>query len=127
MIAVAGAGTAVAASQGVFRDVEGNIGIDGSVLSPAYQGKLFTVEEIEQLELQGKARFSVNNPELACQGISLYFDTEAERQAYLTEAEPRLQAAHAATRAHPDEKDACTYFADSPQYVKNQFNDPSLP
>ncbi|MCD5352013.1 hypothetical protein [Kineosporia mesophila] len=117
VIALAGAGTAVAAGKGVFRDETGNVGIDASVLSPVYEGHRRTITDLEQLEIEGKAHYSVNNRELACQGISLYFDTEAERQAYLQEVEPRHQAAMQEESAHPDE-DPCKPYTHSPRFAE---------
>lgn len=98
----------------IWRQDDGSVAIDGSALRPAYQGRYLTADELADLQAQGLATISANNRELACQGITLYFDTDAQWQAYLDDFEAR-DTGDAATPAAGS--DPCEPYADSPRYV----------
>jgi hypothetical protein len=116
-VALAGGTVAAATMPAVFRQDNGVVAIDGSALKPAYQGTTLSGQQLADLQKQGKANFSANNQELACQGISLYFDTEAERQVYLTAFQPRWIAAMAQEKKKPTQ-DPCAAYASSPRFVQ---------
>ncbi len=98
----------------IWRQDDGSVAIDGGSLRPAYHGRYLTADELADLQDQGLATISANNRELACQGISLYFDTDAEWQAYLDDFEAR-EPDYPATV--PPGSDPCEPYADSPQLV----------
>ena len=98
----------------IWRQDDGSVAIDGSRLRPAYHGGYVTMGQIADLQRRGLAMGSVNSRELACQGISLYFDTEAERQAYLDDFERRDQGRPVLLPPHTD---PCERYASSPRYV----------
>lgn len=112
-----GGGVAVAAGVNggsIWRQADGSVAIDGSQLRPAYQGRYLSASELSDLQAKGKAMASANNEELACQGISLYFDTEAELEAYNADFDAR----HPMTSRVADSTgDPCAAYADSPKYV----------
>ncbi len=102
---------------GIWRQDDGSVAIDVSALRPAYQGRYLTPDELASLESDGRATVSATNRELACQGITLYFDTEAEWAAYLADFEAR-HAGDAVTLAPG--ADPCAPYADSPRYVTQE-------
>ena len=89
--------------------------IDGRALRPVYQGHYLTMNEVAALQKKGKAMGSVVNEELACQGITLYFDTGAEVDAYNKD----FNARHPVTAAPTPRPttDPCAKYTDSPRYV----------
>lgn len=98
----------------IWRQDDGSVAIDGSTLRPAYQGRYLNADELADLQDQGLATIGANNRELACQGITLYFDTDAQWQAYLDDFEAR-DTGDAATPAAGS--DPCEPYADSPRFV----------
>lgn len=96
---------------------DGSVAVDGSQLRPAYEGRYLSTSELATLQGQGKAMMGVVNRELACQGISLYFDTDAEWQAYLDDYEVR-HGQDEATSLVPG-ADPCDPYVDSPRYVND--------
>ena len=58
-------------------------GIDATRLAPWYDGRLISPRELHELQKQGRAQTSVVSKGLACQGITPYFDTDAEQEAYV--------------------------------------------
>lgn len=97
-LAIGGGTVAVAGGQGVWRQDNGVVVIEGANLTPQYQGRKVSVEEIEKLNKVGKAMAGVQNIELGCHGITLYFDTKAEADAYGKGFELRAKAASAQRR-----------------------------
>lgn len=98
---LAGGGTvAVAGVPSVLRQADGSVAIDGQSLSPSYYGRTLTLEQLTALQDKHLAMSSVNNRELACHGVSLYFDTDGEADRYMADFEQRDQAAEA---RHPSD------------------------
>lgn len=120
-VAVAAAGLAGAAiaithhdGPAIWRQADGSVAIDGQALRDVYQGRYVTPDEVTRLQADGKAMAGVVNRELACQGITLLFDTDAEVQAY--------QDGFTARHGHeptslPEGTDPCAAYADSPRFV----------
>lgn len=117
LVAAVGAGAAAADSLGVFRQDNGQVAINPDALQLAYKGKIITQQEAADLIAKGLATFSQNNRELACQGITLLFDTEAELQQYRREYEPRHRAALEAEKTLAAGADPCSVYAGSPRFV----------
>lgn len=93
---LAGGGTvAVAGVPSVLRQADGSVAIDGQSLSPSYYGRTLTLEQLTALQDKHLATSNVNNRELACHSVSLYFDTDAEADRYMADFEQRDQAAKA--------------------------------
>lgn len=120
-LAVAGGGAvATATGHGIWRQDNGVVAIDVGALRPVYQGHYVTLGQVEDLNQHGKAMFSTNNRELACQGISLYFDTEAESNAYLADYDlryPGTADTSSDTSSDTGAEDPCAPYADAPRYV----------
>ena len=95
----------------------GQYAIDGSTLRPVYQGRYVSLNELEHLKSEGKATTSVNNAELACQGISLYFDTDEQLQAYMDDFAARDAQYKAARPSISPTEGPCVLYADAPRYV----------
>lgn len=76
------AATAVAIGTAVSRDENGVTIVDTEHLEPMYDGVVITQEALARLVADGKATIAINSPELACQGVTLYVDTQAEADAY---------------------------------------------
>lgn len=117
-LAVAGGGTALANGDAIWRQPDGSVAIDGQALRPVYQGHYITMNEVAALQKKGKAMGSVVNEELACQGITLYFDTGAEVDAYNKD----FNARHPVTAAPTPRPttDPCAKYTDSPRYVTDK-------
>jgi len=85
----------------------------GSVaLRPVYHDRYISLTDVATLQREGLATAPAVNRELVCQGVEVYFDTNAERDAF--------QASYAAR--YPVEPaylagDPCLPFRDSPRYV----------
>lgn len=90
-------------------------GLIVTALRPAYQGHYLTPDDVATLRAGGLATTSVRTRELVCQGIELYFDTVAERDAYLAEYGARFPAEPPYLAGDP-----CRPFRDSPRYVTSQ-------
>jgi hypothetical protein len=91
----AGGGLAAAGGPSVFRRADGVVEIDGQHLTPLYYGQRLTLDQVQALNKQHKAMVSVNNIEVGCHGVSLYFDTPAEADAYGRDYTARLKAMRA--------------------------------
>lgn len=101
----------------VWRQDDGTVAIDGSRLRPVYEGRYVTLNELRHLTDMGKATTSVNNVELACQGISLYFDTWDEVEVYSDDFEVRQRAYREANPEAEAGADPCVMYADAPRHV----------
>ncbi|MDQ1724768.1 MAG: hypothetical protein QOG52_1796 [Frankiaceae bacterium] len=113
LVVTAGGVAAEAGSPAVSRNENGVVGIDLSQVRAVYEGHYISYAEVQKLNDSGRAMVSVNNRELACQGISLYFDTEDQRQAYIRDFEVRNKAIdRSATTGDP-----CAPFANSPRFA----------
>ena len=113
-----GVGVPVAAdSVGVWRDDSGAIGIDGGALSIAYEGRIISLDELEELNRAGRAMFGVSNVELACQSISLYFDSQTEAASYQAEFVERERTRKEARRGSVALEDVCDEYASAPRFV----------
>lgn len=103
-IAAIGGGTvAIAGTPAVFRQDNGVVAIDGEQLQPMHYGRAASLDQIGDLNAAGKAKFNLNTVELACKGVTLYVDTEAEADAYGKGYTQRARAvaAHKAAQAAP--------------------------
>lgn len=116
-LAVAGGGVALADGRAVFRQDNGQPAVNGDALLPAYRGRIVTQGELEALQARGLATFGEVNRELACQGITLYFDTDSELTAYQRAYEPRHRAAVIAEQSQSRDADPCAVYAGSPRFV----------
>jgi hypothetical protein len=101
----------------VWRQDDGTVAIDGSQLRPVYDGRYVTLNELQHLTAMGKATASVNNRELACQGISLYFDTWDEVERYSRDFAARDKRYSAAHPGQDASGDPCAPYADAPRQV----------
>lgn len=117
-VAVAGGGAALANGDAIWRQPNGAVAIDGRALRPVYQGRYVSLDEVAALQKRGKAMGSAVNEELACQGITLYFDTEAELNAYNKDFDTRHPLTAAPTPAPTT--DPCAKYTDSPRYVTDK-------
>jgi hypothetical protein len=91
---------AVAGGTGVWRRSDGVVEIDAQSLTPLYYGERLSVGQIVKLNEQGKAMAAVVNIEAACHGVDLYFDTQAEADAYGADFVSRQKALRAAQKAN---------------------------
>jgi hypothetical protein len=99
-VSVAGAGgLAAAAGPGVFRRDDGMVQVDGQNLTPLYYGQTRTLDQVQDLNKERKAMVSVQNVEAGCHGVVLYFDTQAEADAYGRDFTGRLKAMRAKQQA----------------------------
>ena len=98
----------------IWRQDDGSVAIDGSTLRPAYEGRYLTADDSPTCRTRAWRRSARTTVELACQGITLYFDTDAQWQAYLDDFEAR-DTGDAATPAAGS--DPCEPYADSPRFV----------
>lgn len=108
-LAGGGAVVATASAPAVHRGASGLDVIDGSNLQPYYNGARVTPERIRELRQEHKAMFELGDMELACQGIELFVDTQAQADAYSATTKPRMlarveamRAAHEAGRTYTD-------------------------
>lgn len=90
-----GGGLAAAGGPAVLRQSNGVIMIDGAQLVPLYYGQRLSLKQVQDLNKDHKAMFSVNNIEVGCHGVSLYFDTDAEADAYGEDYVTRAKALQA--------------------------------
>ena len=119
VLVTGGAAVAVQVATGhpIWRQQDGSVAIDGSALRLAYEGRYLDLGELQRLQSQGKATISANNRELACQGISLYFDTDNQLQAYLEGFERRDAQYKAEAATLPPADDPCAVYAQSPRFI----------
>ena len=82
-------------------------------LRPAYHGRYVTPTDIASLQAQGLATASAVNRELVCQDVEAYFDTNAERDAYMADYARRFPVEPPYLAADP-----CRPFRSSPHYVE---------
>jgi hypothetical protein len=97
--AVGGGTVAVAGTPGVFRRDDGVVEVDGQHLTPLYYGQAIPLYRVQELNKQHKAMVSVQNIEAGCHGVVLYFDTQAEADAYGQDYSTRLKAMRAKAKA----------------------------
>ena len=82
-VTIAGAGVAYAVSSAIIPNPHGGVpAVDSSKLRPVYHGEYVTKDQVTDLQSHGKAMGEIDTIETACQGIALYFDTEAETDVY---------------------------------------------
>lgn len=86
-----------------------------TAVQPAYRGHYVSPDDVATLQAQGLATAEVLNRELVCQGVELYFDTPAERDAYVAEYTSRFPVEPAYVDADP-----CLPYRDSPRYVSGE-------
>ncbi len=115
-----GLGASAVAANGlmVTRAPNGMVAINLDQATGVYQGRVVTLAEVEGLNKNGKAMFSIANRELACQGVMLYFDTEAQADDYgrgYVQRETERRAAAGPTIA--DTGDPCQAYRDAPNFV----------
>ncbi len=117
MLGGVGGGMAIAQGHGIERGPGGETVIDNDALSPAYQGHKITSEELAQLKSRGLARSAVSNAELACRGVILYFDTDAEADRYISDFAERHPISE---RVANREGDLCALYTDAPEFPAQQ-------
>lgn len=112
-----GAIAVAAHTSAVFRQDNGAYAV-GDV-QPVYHGAVVTPEQLKELNAHGKARFGSSTMELACQGVALYFDTDAEQDQYIAEYNTREARRWAAwkTAGGPPQGDPCPAYADAPAAI----------
>lgn len=92
------------------------VGIDGQQLRGYYYGRTLNLDKVEDLNDDGKAMISITTIELACRGVSLYVDTDAENERYGDGYKARLEAVEAkrqaalATGVGPEATDPCALW-----------------
>ena len=59
--------------------------ISGEELAPIYKGRLLSPRDLYLLQRKGLAQAGVVSGPLACQGVTLIFDTQTEADAYMAE------------------------------------------
>ena len=116
--AVGGGAVAVAGAPAVWRMDNGMVAIDGQQLRQWHDGHEVTLDQVEELQEDGKAIGGLNSIELACRGIQLWVDTEAQNDAYgdgyrtrLRAVDERRSAARAAGE-DPGTGDPCRYWTE---------------
>jgi hypothetical protein len=91
---------------------ESGAALGAAAVRPAYQGHYVSPSDVATLQAQGLATDPVLNRELVCQGVELYFDTPAERQAYVAEYDARYPVEPPYLAGDP-----CAPYRDSPRAV----------
>jgi hypothetical protein len=84
-------------------------------LRPVYHGQYITPRDVATLQAQGLATSSEVNRELVCQGVELYFDSNAQRAAYLADYAKRFPTEPPYLAGNP-----CSPFRNSPSYAAGQ-------
>jgi hypothetical protein len=97
--AIGGGTVAVAGTPGVFRRPDGLVEVDGQHLTASYYGQAISLDRVQELNKQHKAIVSVQNVEAGCHGVVLYFDTQAEADAYGRDFVSRRKAMRAKDKA----------------------------
>ncbi len=105
-------GAAAAYGGGPSRPGSSGAAVGAAAVRPAYQGHYVTPDDVATLRAAGLATTSVRNRELTCQGIELFFDTLAERDAYLAAYGSRYPVEPPYLDGDP-----CRPFRDAPVYV----------
>jgi len=126
-VAAVARGGAVAPTGGpaVWRGSDGGVGIDASRLTPLYYGERVSPQQVLDLNEHGKAMAGVQNVEAACHGVTLYFDTGAEADAYGADFTSRLRAMRAREKAdgtfvdHPPADPCAEWTAPLPTFHRN--------
>jgi hypothetical protein len=90
----------------------GTARLGAASLRPVYEGQYVTPLDVATLQEQGLAEAHVVNRELVCQGIELYFNTAAERDAYVAGYDARFPVEPPYLAGDP-----CRPFRNSPRYV----------
>lgn len=77
--------------------------INGAELATLYKGRLLSPRDLYLLQRKGLAQAGVVSGPLACRGVSLQFDSEAEADAYMAQhpAMARGQVPCAGVDLHP--------------------------
>jgi hypothetical protein len=83
-------------------------------LRPAYHGRYVTPADVAMLQSHGLATAPAVDRELVCQGVEVYFDTNAERDAYLADYAARYPVEPPYLAGDP-----CRPFRGAAQYVGN--------
>ena len=83
-----------------------------AAVRPVYHGQYVTPSDLATLQAQGLATAEVVNRELVCQGVELYFDTSAERDAYLADYDARFPVQPPYLAGDP-----CSPYRSSPHLV----------
>ena len=123
LIAVGGLGLGASAVTAngfmITRQPGGVIAIDLNQATGVYRGRVVSLAEVEKLNNRGQAMFSIANRELACQGVMLYLDTEAQADAYGRGYLQRQRARSAAASTSPttNSADPCQGYEDAPNFV----------
>ena len=86
--------------------------LGGIAVRPAYHGEYLTPSDVATLQAEGLATAPVISRELVCQGVELYFDTDAERDAYVADYTARFPVEPPYLAGDP-----CSPYRDSPHYV----------
>jgi hypothetical protein len=81
-------------------------------LRPAYHGRYVTPADVAMLQSHGLATAPAVDRELVCQGVEVYFDTKAERDAYLADYATRYPVEPPYLAGDP-----CRPFRGAAQYV----------
>jgi hypothetical protein len=93
----------------------GPAALGGIAVRPAYHGRYLTPSDVATLQAEGLATAPVINRELVCQGVELYFDTNAERAAYVADYAARFPVEPPYLAGDP-----CSPYRGSPHYVDGQ-------
>lgn len=104
----------VASSPAVTRSIDGTPGVDLRKVTGMYQGQVVDLDAVQFLNEDDKAQVSVASHELGCQGVMLYFDTEAQADHYGRGYLERLEASKDAPREPTG--DPCADTADAPRF-----------
>ena len=105
LVATGGGAIAAAGSPDVVRQSNGVVAIDTSHLQLVHDGHVVSGDEAKQFHI------IANNRELACQGITLAFDTDAYQAGY------KLRLEHRRLTGATDATDPCAAVADAPRYL----------
>ncbi|MEW1960799.1 hypothetical protein [Kineococcus sp. NPDC059986] len=108
--------TAMAGGFAVTQQDNGVVMNDLSRVANIYDGRVVSLKEIEQLNDEGKAKFTIASPELTCQGVALYVDTAAEADAYDLGYRERSKA-RAAAGMPSGGAGPCAVYQDAPNFV----------
>lgn len=117
-LSVGGGVAATADTPEVYRQDNGVVAIDGSRLQVSYAGHRISDRKLAALQKRGKGGTGISNRELACQGITLFVDTEAELQAYQQGFAARQEQRRVTRGASgaSSSADVCAEFADAPRF-----------
>ena len=113
---LAGIAVLVVLLSGASTQVHGTTGqstLGTIALRPAYHDRYVSPSEIALLQAHGLATAPAVNRELVCQGVEAYFDTAAERDAYMAGYAARYPVEPPYLAGDP-----CRPFRGAPQYVQ---------